>query len=121
MVLNAQTTEHVVPSHSKQKSADRAFGWVEHMASLGWEALHNRHLVVERGGDRLVVAGVDDRTAAGSGVRNGRGGSRVSARRALTNRTPVVTNGSHGGRAMTLFTMRIFIGPTKARRVRRME
>ena len=30
------------------------------MDELGWEALHNRHLVVERGGDRLVVAGVDD-------------------------------------------------------------
>ena len=45
-----------------------AQGWVEHMTSLGWEALHNRHVVVSRGGDSLVVAGVDDRTAAGSGV-----------------------------------------------------
>jgi uncharacterized protein len=45
-----------------------AQGWVDHMASLGWEALHNRHLVVSRDGARLVVAGVDDRTAAGSGV-----------------------------------------------------
>ncbi|MCA2212177.1 metallophosphoesterase [Jidongwangia harbinensis] len=43
-------------------------GWVEHMTSLGWEWLHNRHLVVERDGARLVIAGVDDRTAAGSGV-----------------------------------------------------
>ena len=43
-------------------------GWVEHMNSLGWDWLHNRHLVVERGGDRLVLAGVDDRTAASSGV-----------------------------------------------------
>ena len=42
--------------------------WVEHMQDLGWEPLHNRYLVVERGGDRLVVAGVDDRTAAGSGL-----------------------------------------------------
>ncbi|MFG1606631.1 metallophosphoesterase [Actinoplanes sp. NPDC049265] len=45
-----------------------ALPWVEHMESLGWETLHNRHIVVERGGDRLVVAGVDDRTAAGSGL-----------------------------------------------------
>ncbi|GAA4443933.1 metallophosphoesterase [Phytohabitans houttuyneae] len=45
-----------------------AEGWLGHMRDLGWEALHNRHLVVERGGDRLVVAGVDDRTAAGSGL-----------------------------------------------------
>lgn len=42
--------------------------WVEHMAGLGWTVLHNRHVVVERGDDRLVVAGVDDLTAAGSGV-----------------------------------------------------
>ena len=42
-----------------------AQGWLDHMRELGWEPLHNRHLVVERGGDRLVVAGVDDRTAAG--------------------------------------------------------
>jgi uncharacterized protein len=45
-----------------------AEAWMGRMAELGWEALHNRHLVVERGGDRLVVAGVDDRTAAGSGL-----------------------------------------------------
>src|SRR5258705_3900294 len=44
-----------------------AQGWLDHMRDLGWEPLHNRHVVVERGGDRLVVAGVDDRTAAGSG------------------------------------------------------
>jgi hypothetical protein len=45
-----------------------AQGWLDHMGRLGWEALHNRHVVVERGGARLVVAGVDDRTAAGSGL-----------------------------------------------------
>ncbi|HYN93618.1 MAG TPA: metallophosphoesterase [Pilimelia sp.] len=44
-----------------------AQGWLDHMHQLGWEPLHNRHIVVERGGDRLVVAGVDDRTAAASG------------------------------------------------------
>jgi len=44
-----------------------AQGWLDHMAGLGWESLHNRHLVVERDGARLVVAGVDDRTAASSG------------------------------------------------------
>ncbi|MFC7616450.1 metallophosphoesterase [Actinokineospora soli] len=42
--------------------------WVDHMAELGWTHLHNSHLVVERGGDRLVVAGVDDRTARSAGV-----------------------------------------------------
>jgi uncharacterized protein len=45
-----------------------ALGWLDHMDRLGWDVLHNRHIVVERGGDRLVVAGVDDRTAHGSGL-----------------------------------------------------
>jgi predicted MPP superfamily phosphohydrolase len=56
---------YVTGNHEYFSGAQR---WVEHMASLGWEALHNRHVVLTRGGDRLVVAGVDDRTAAGSGV-----------------------------------------------------
>ena len=45
-----------------------AQGWLDHMAELGWEPLHNRHIVVERGGDSLVLAGVDDVTAASSGL-----------------------------------------------------
>jgi predicted MPP superfamily phosphohydrolase len=56
---------YVTGNHEYFSGAQR---WVEHMASLGWEALHNRHLVVTRGDDSLVIAGVDDRTAAGSGV-----------------------------------------------------
>jgi predicted MPP superfamily phosphohydrolase len=42
--------------------------WLDYMADIGWDALHNRHIVVERGGDELVVAGVDDATARGSGL-----------------------------------------------------
>ncbi|MEE4541300.1 metallophosphoesterase [Streptomyces sp. V4-01] len=45
-----------------------AQGWLDRMADLGWEPLHNRHVVVERGGDSLVLAGVDDVTAASSGL-----------------------------------------------------
>jgi predicted MPP superfamily phosphohydrolase len=56
---------YVTGNHEYFSGAQR---WVEHMASLGWEALHNRHVEVTRGGDTLVIAGVDDRTAAGSGV-----------------------------------------------------
>jgi predicted MPP superfamily phosphohydrolase len=56
---------YVTGNHEYFSGAQR---WVEHMASLGWEALHNRHMVVSRDGAALVVAGVDDRTAAGSGV-----------------------------------------------------
>ncbi|WP_042369464.1 metallophosphoesterase [Streptacidiphilus neutrinimicus] len=44
-----------------------AQGWLDRMADLGWEALHNRHVVVERDGDALVLAGVDDVTAESSG------------------------------------------------------
>jgi predicted MPP superfamily phosphohydrolase len=45
-----------------------AQGWLDYMESIGWDVLHNRHIVVERGGDQLVVAGVDDVTAQASGV-----------------------------------------------------
>ena len=44
-----------------------ALGWLGHMRDLGWEPLHNHHIVVERGGDRLVLAGIDDATAHHSG------------------------------------------------------
>ncbi|GLP78241.1 metallophosphoesterase [Mycobacterium antarcticum] len=45
-----------------------AQGWLDYMTDIGWDALHNRHIVVERGGDELVLAGVDDATARGSGT-----------------------------------------------------
>lgn len=45
-----------------------AQSWLDYMDGIGWDVLHNEHIVVERGGDRLVVAGVDDATAKGSGV-----------------------------------------------------
>ena len=45
-----------------------AQGWLDYMTEIGWDALHNRHIVVERNGDRLVLAGVDDATAGGSGL-----------------------------------------------------
>ncbi|MCX4747984.1 metallophosphoesterase [Kitasatospora sp. NBC_01287] len=46
----------------------QAQGWLDRMADLGWEPLHNRHVTVERGGDSLVLAGVDDVTAESSGL-----------------------------------------------------
>lgn len=45
-----------------------AQGWLDYMADIGWDVLHNRHIVVERDGAKLVVAGVDDATALASGV-----------------------------------------------------
>lgn len=44
-----------------------AQAWLDHMTELGWTSLHNQHRVLERGGRRLVFAGVDDVTAAHSG------------------------------------------------------
>ncbi|MFG2658348.1 metallophosphoesterase [Streptomyces sp. NPDC048425] len=46
----------------------QAQGWVDLMDELGWEPLRNHHLLLERGGDTLVVAGVDDVTAESSGL-----------------------------------------------------
>ncbi|MHC9295112.1 metallophosphoesterase [Mycobacterium sp. LTG2003] len=45
-----------------------AQGWLDYIESIGWDALHNRHIVVERNGDKLIIAGVDDATAHASGV-----------------------------------------------------
>jgi predicted MPP superfamily phosphohydrolase len=45
-----------------------AQGWVDLMDELGWKPLRNSHLLLERGGDTLVVAGVDDVTAESSGL-----------------------------------------------------
>jgi predicted MPP superfamily phosphohydrolase len=38
------------------------------MAGLGWDTLHNRSTLLERGGDRIVFAGIDDPTGAASGL-----------------------------------------------------
>jgi predicted MPP superfamily phosphohydrolase len=42
-----------------------AQAWLDHLAELGWEPLHNRHIVLK---DGLVVAGIDDATALASGL-----------------------------------------------------
>ncbi|WP_415973590.1 metallophosphoesterase [Rhodococcus sp. 077-4] len=42
--------------------------WLDHMESIGWNSLHNRHVVLHRGDDALIIAGVDDATAKGSGA-----------------------------------------------------
>jgi predicted MPP superfamily phosphohydrolase len=66
-----------------------AQGWLDHMESLGWAALHNRHIVVERDGARLIVAGVDDRTAKGSG-RPGHGADHAAALAGADRTVPVL-------------------------------
>ena len=64
-VTAASARVYVTGNHEYFSEAQ---GWLDYMESIGWDALHNRHIVVERGGDRLVVAGVDDATAKASGV-----------------------------------------------------
>jgi predicted MPP superfamily phosphohydrolase len=66
-----------------------AQGWLDYMQRIGWEALHNRHLVVERGGDQLVIAGVDDATARSSGV-DGHGQNLEAALAGADARLPVL-------------------------------
>jgi len=64
-------------------------GWLDHMQELGWEPLHNRHVVVERHGARLTIAGVDDRTAKGSG-RIGHGADHSAALAGADRGVPVL-------------------------------
>lgn len=45
-----------------------AQAWLDHMAGLGWDPLHNRSVLLERDGARLLFAGVDDPTGTASGL-----------------------------------------------------
>ncbi len=42
--------------------------WLDHMTTLGWQPLHNRHEIIRRGDARLTFAGIDDPTGTGSGL-----------------------------------------------------
>ncbi|CAN5630680.1 metallophosphoesterase [soil metagenome] len=66
-----------------------AQGWLDYMQRIGWDALHNRHIVVERGGDQLVIAGVDDATARTSGL-DGHGQNLGAALTGADPRLPVL-------------------------------
>src|SRR2546423_11963629 len=66
---------YLTGNHEYFRQADGRPG---HKRALGWEPLHNRHIVVERDGARLVVAGVDDATARSSG-RPGHGADHATA------------------------------------------
>lgn len=42
--------------------------WARRMGELGWDFLHNRHVVYRRGRGELVIAGIDDPTGTASGL-----------------------------------------------------
>jgi len=65
-----------------------AHGWVRHLTELGWRHLHNDHVLIERGGGRLVLAGVDD--PAGTRSVPGRGGGVAAALAGTDGGLPVV-------------------------------
>ncbi len=66
-----------------------AVGWVEHLASLGWTVLHNRHILIQRGGDALALVGVDDATAAGFSI-TGHGSDLAAAMTSIVDGIPVL-------------------------------
>jgi predicted MPP superfamily phosphohydrolase len=41
--------------------------WMQHYASMGMHTLENKHVVLERGNGKLILAGVTDRAARGGG------------------------------------------------------
>ena len=67
-LASVEATSALVYVTGNHEYFSEAQEWLDYMESIGWEALHNRHIVVERGGDRLIVAGVDDATAKASFV-----------------------------------------------------
>jgi predicted MPP superfamily phosphohydrolase len=61
----AGTKFYITGNHEYFSQAQQ---WLDHMVTLGWDPLHNRHHVVTRGEDSVIFAGVDDPTGTGSGL-----------------------------------------------------
>lgn len=47
----------VTGNHEYFSGAD---AWSEHVETLGWQTLRNRHVTLEKNGERIVLAGIDD-------------------------------------------------------------
>jgi predicted MPP superfamily phosphohydrolase len=63
--LRAPDGVYVIPGNHEYFFSYEA--WMQHFAALGMRPLGNRHAVLERGGARLVLAGVTDVTAPQTG------------------------------------------------------
>lgn len=59
--LSAPDGVYVIPGNHEYYFGYR--DWMEHYAAMGMNVLENRHVVLERDGGRLVLAGVTDRSA----------------------------------------------------------
>jgi hypothetical protein len=77
---------YITGNHEYFSEAQR---WLDHMACLGWEPMHNRHRVVERDGDRVTFAGIDDPTGVSSGL-DGHGPDLAAALAGVDPDIPVV-------------------------------
>lgn len=64
--LRAPDGVYVIPGNHEYFFAYQE--WMNHFASLGMKPLANAHTVLERGGDRLVLAGVTDFSAPRAGL-----------------------------------------------------
>ena len=42
--------------------------WMRHFTDMGMRVLENAHALLERAGDRLILAGVTDRSAPATGM-----------------------------------------------------
>ncbi len=62
--VNTPHRFYITGNHEYYSNAQ---GWIDLMTRLGWKALHNEHVALERGDARLVFAGIDDITADHSG------------------------------------------------------
>jgi predicted MPP superfamily phosphohydrolase len=63
--------------------------WLRHLPTLGVEVLHNERVAIRRGTASFDLAGIDDRTAAGSGV-PGQGADLAAALDGRDDATPIV-------------------------------
>ena len=63
--------------------------WLQHLPTLGVDVLHNERVAIRRGTASVDLAGIDDRTAAGSGV-PGQGADLDAALDGRNDATPVV-------------------------------
>jgi predicted MPP superfamily phosphohydrolase len=62
--VNTPHRFYITGNHEYYSNAQ---GWIDLMTRLGWKALRNEHVALERGDAKLVFAGIDDITADHSG------------------------------------------------------